>query len=207
MRAAFQRTARRNAELLNALASTGVDLVGIDPSMTLTYRSEYRAALGDMAPKVSLPQEWLSERLAELPDVTVTDGVEWLLLPHCTERTNAPSATADWVRVARRLGVNMQVVASGCCGMAGLYGHELANRHVSETIYAQSWQAILRDVSKQGRVLASGFSCRCQALIIDAATLPHPVQVLLHTLKARSQTTHVPQSAPVKALACRGAIA
>ena len=36
----FGRTARRNADMLKQLADTGVELVGIDPSMTLTDRSE-----------------------------------------------------------------------------------------------------------------------------------------------------------------------
>src|SRR3712207_7606316 len=35
----FERVARVNATMLHELAATGVELVGIDPSMTLTYRS------------------------------------------------------------------------------------------------------------------------------------------------------------------------
>ena len=41
----FARIAARNAAMLRDLAETGVDLVGLDPSMTLTYRSEYPSAL------------------------------------------------------------------------------------------------------------------------------------------------------------------
>ena len=40
---AFQRVASRNAAMLRALGETGVELMGIDPSMTLTYRAEYAA--------------------------------------------------------------------------------------------------------------------------------------------------------------------
>ena len=69
----------------------------------------------------------------------------WALLPHCTERTNAPASVADWQRVARRLGVDFRVLPSGCCGMAGLYGHEKANRARSETIYRLSWANHLAD--------------------------------------------------------------
>ena len=68
---AFERTARANAELLNALAATGVPLVGIDPSMTLTYRAEYAKAIGReaLAPSVALPQEWLASRIDALPQI------------------------------------------------------------------------------------------------------------------------------------------
>src|SRR4029450_9204213 len=37
---AFLRAASRNAAMLRALAAIGVELVGVDTSMTLTYRSE-----------------------------------------------------------------------------------------------------------------------------------------------------------------------
>nr|WP_157398420.1 MULTISPECIES: FAD-binding and (Fe-S)-binding domain-containing protein [Ramlibacter] len=191
----FQRTARRNAGMLNALAATGVELVGIDPSMTLTYRAEYRAALGVGAvPDVALPQEWLAARLGDIAQRPLETGTDWALLPHCTERTNAPAATAEWGRVARHLGVNMQVVASGCCGMAGLYGHERAHRETSETIYGQSWRAILAESGRVGRTLATGYSCRCQASIVDGLDLQHPLQILLRAVKSEANA-HPPSPA------------
>lgn len=196
MLSAFRRTARRNAGMLCALSATGVDLVGIDPSMTLAYRAEYRSALGaDAAPKVALPQEWLAARLGELPQGRTGSDAAWSLLPHCTERTNAPAATSDWARVARHLGVNMQVVASGCCGMAGLYGHEREHRKTSEQIYGQSWGRILAESGRMGRTVATGYSCRCQASIVDGLDLMHPVQILLRAVKAEASEVRAPRTA------------
>ena len=63
----FERVAARNAAMLRALAAESVPLVGLDPSMTLTYRSEYKALGADSVPKVQLVQEWLAQRLDELP--------------------------------------------------------------------------------------------------------------------------------------------
>lgn len=183
----FRRTADRNAGMLNALAGTGVELVGVDPSMTLAYRAEYVKALGrDAAPAVALPQEWLAVRLDDLPQLAFANSPAWTLLPHCTERTNAPAATADWVKVGRRLGVDLRIEASGCCGMAGLYGHERANRATSQAIYGLSWAPILADAQHAGRTLATGYSCRCQAHLMDGVRLLHPVQVLLRAVKART---------------------
>jgi FAD/FMN-containing dehydrogenase/Fe-S oxidoreductase len=184
---AFQRAASANATLLSALASTGVDLIGLDPSMTLTYRSEYVKSLGaQSAPKVALLQEWLASRIEELPKFEPDPATHWLLLPHCTERTNAPAAVANWQRVCSHLGVNVKILASGCCGMAGLYGHEAANRPTSEQIYALSWAKHLRNPSQAGRVLATGYSCRSQAALVDDLHLQHPLQVLLARVAAPS---------------------
>ena len=61
---AFERVASANAAMLRDLADTGVDLIGLDPSMTLTYRAEYAGALnGIPLPRVLLVQEWLGEHL------------------------------------------------------------------------------------------------------------------------------------------------
>jgi FAD/FMN-containing dehydrogenase/Fe-S oxidoreductase len=182
----FERTAAHNAALLRELADAGAELVGLDPSMTLAYRAEYKALGPDAVPEVALPQEWLMRRLDELPEAPADAMRSWSLLPHCTERTNAPAATADWVEVARRFGLELEIVASGCCGMAGLYGHEEANRKTSKAIYALSWAPILGDPRHLGRISATGYSCRCQAKLMDSIRLDHPVQVLLRVLKARA---------------------
>jgi FAD/FMN-containing dehydrogenase/Fe-S oxidoreductase len=184
----FERTAARNAGLLRELASTGVELVGIDPSMTLTYRAEYVKALGAHAvPEVALPQEWLLRRRDELPQFSPGADSRWALLPHCTERTNAPAATAQWAQLGRLFGMDLQVMAAGCCGMAGLYGHERSHRATSEAIYALSWQSILADPANAGRMVATGYSCRCQAAIVDGLDLEHPLQLMLRRLKAEQQ--------------------
>ena len=199
----FGRTAARNAALLRELANTGVDLVGLDPSMTLAYRAEYPKALGaEAVPRVALPQEWLAQRLDEIPQPQPQEMRHWKLLPHCTERTNAPAATSDWVKVARRLGVQLEIVASGCCGMAGLYGHEQANRKTSESIFALSWGPILENPQHLGRISATGYSCRCQAKLMSGVRLDHPLQVLLKLLKGRStdraaHPAHAPNPAAV----------
>ena len=192
----FERTASANAAMLGELAATGVDLVGVDPSMTLVYRAEYVKALGkERVPLVALPQEWLARRLDELPSLPADDSNAWALLPHCTERTNAPAATADWAKVSERLGVKLRTVPSGCCGMAGLYGHERANRATSEAIYRQSWARLVSDPRFAGRLVATGYSCRCQASLLDSAQLLHPVQMLLARLKA-GEAIRRPRSRP-----------
>ncbi|UST55520.1 FAD-binding oxidoreductase [Comamonadaceae bacterium OTU4NAUVB1] len=194
----FERTATANAHMLGALAATGVDLVGVDPSMTLAYRAEYVKALGpDRVPAVLLPQEWLVERLDDLPTLAADASDPWHLLPHCTERTNAPAATADWRRVAERLGIALRIVPSGCCGMAGLYGHERDHRATSEAIYGLSWRSIVAAPRHAGRLVATGYSCRCQAALVDGVDLSHPLQVLLARVRtARAGPAAAPPPAP-----------
>ncbi|MCO5089527.1 (Fe-S)-binding protein [Bosea sp. (in: a-proteobacteria)] len=183
--AAFARAAARNAAMLKALETSGVPLVGLDPSMTLTYRSEYRSALGEAAPQVLLPQEWLLRALAGRARPARL-GREFQLLPHCTERTNAGSAADDWKSVFAVFGARLDILPSGCCGMAGTYGHEATKRDLSERIYQMSWAPIVARAGRQGRLMATGYSCRSQAKLIDAIELKHPIQVLTALVEAGS---------------------
>ncbi|TXN66600.1 hypothetical protein FV228_14770, partial [Methylobacterium sp. WL18] len=187
---AFARHAGHNARMLHALAATGIDLVGLDPSMTLTYRAEYVVALGaEGAPPVRLVQEWLAMRLVARP--TPGPAREFLLLPHCTERTNAAAALRDWQVVFARLGHRLTILPAGCCGMAGTYGHEAEHRAMSERIYGLSWAAHIGREERTGRLLADGYSCRSQARLIDGVGLPHPVQALLGCLHPPDRSARI----------------
>lgn len=171
---AFETAARHNAALLKALADSGIPLVGLDPSMTLTYRSEYADVLSaDELPKVRLVQEWLAEQ--DLSPLAASGNATIRLLPHCTERTMAAAATEAWKTVFKRAGVDLAIVQAGCCGMAGTYGHETRNLETSRRIYDLSWAGHVAD----GAVLATGYSCRSQVARFGGRDLDHPVSFLL----------------------------
>ncbi len=179
----FTRTARNTSLYLNSLAQSGVPLVGLDPSMTLTYRSEYRSALpNETVPDVKLPQEWLAQHLeqiaSEIKPSAERSTQNYMLLPHCTEKTNATPTIAAWVAIFKHFGINMVIGESGCCGMAGTFGHELRNRALSENIYDLSWRQKMQTHGREQIVMATGFSCRSQVEIMEKTQIQHPLQVL-----------------------------
>ncbi|MBR8366497.1 FAD-binding oxidoreductase [Burkholderia sp. AU19243] len=184
---AFEQVAIRNATQLAALARPGVALVGLDPAMTLTYRQEYLKVTGLAdVPKVALPQEWLVDAL---PETGAGAGVgapsaTYRLLPHCTERTNAPDSGKQWAQVFARRGLRLTLQETGCCGMSGTYGHEARNLQTSRTIYAQSWAAHVDAPVEHGEALATGYSCRSQVKRMSARQLRHPLQALLDHVRA-----------------------
>lgn len=203
----FEKTAEANTAMLNALAESEIPLIGVDPSMTLTYRSEYKKIFGDRAPKVHLIQEWLATQFTQpvhegdTPQKqasqkqgfqsnngeALVDRFEagaFKLLGHCTEKTNAAPAMKDWETVFSSCGQQLTTINSGCCGMAGTYGHESANIATSKTIYALSWSSIIKG---EEHLMASGYSCRCQVKRMDQIELPHPVQILLKQMKPVQQ--------------------
>ncbi|WP_313530739.1 FAD-binding and (Fe-S)-binding domain-containing protein [Shinella sp.] len=178
---AFEKAARRTAATIDRLAEAGVPLVGIDPSMTLAFRSEYSGT--GMRARVLLPQEWLATVLDRLPSPAGGARKRVQLMAHCTERTNAPVATAQWKAVFAKLGIDLVVGEVGCCGMAGTFGHEVRNRALSETLYAMSWQPALATPDRAELVMATGYSCRSQVKLMDGVRLPHPIQAIRTTLQ------------------------
>ncbi|EPR23204.1 hypothetical protein L905_08655 [Agrobacterium sp. TS43] len=176
----FEAAAARTAHSLQSIADFGVPLVGLDPSMTLTFRSEYKS-LSDAPLKatVLLPQEWLatqSERLSA--SISPIKHASFGLLLHCTERSNVPASAGHWKQVFERLGVRLDIVNAGCCGMAGTFGHEARNRATSEKLYDMSWAAPVAKANGDNVVMATGYSCRSQAKAIDGKFLPHPLEVI-----------------------------
>lgn len=188
---AFRRVAQGNAAMLRGLARSGIALIGVDPSMTLTYRGEYPGTLAEEVPPVLLPQEWLAKRLDLLPALPAGEGFS--LLPHCTERTNAAGSVKDWQAVFARLGAPLTVLSSGCCGMAGTFGHEAEHQEMSRKLYALSWETHVARGPE--RLLASGYSCRSQVKRFGGVALRHPVQALLLRLRETAPLEELPQQA------------
>jgi len=183
-RKAFNNTVQKTSEKLNALASTGIPLVGLEPSMTLAYRGEYQKAT-DNAPTVMLMQEWLVTQQSQLEKYQSGVTTQYKLLAHCTEKTNAPASIKQWQEVFSALGHQLHIVNVGCCGMAGTYGHETQNLETSKHIYSLSWSEVINNPENEDVLVASGFSCRSQVKRIDGKRVPNPLEVLLDTLTDR----------------------
>ncbi|WP_028299241.1 D-2-hydroxyglutarate dehydrogenase YdiJ [Oceanospirillum beijerinckii] len=183
---AFEKAAAENAKMLCQLDQTGVALVGIDPSMTLTYRQEYAKSLPeDQLPNVQLIQEWLGTQTEQIKALNLSlqdTEKEIFMLAHCTEKTNAAPSMKQWQQVFDAFGLTLTLQATGCCGMSGTFGHESANVDTSKLIYSQSWSAVINDNDKKGRIVATGYSCRSQVKRIDQKQIPHPLQLLLAKL-------------------------
>ena len=175
----FERAATKTAQHLHSLADAGIPLVGLDPSMTLTYRSEYKGVTPQLMANVLLPQEWLMSNLERMDCNTInTLGKSFRLLAHCTERTNAPDAIPQWKAIFRALGISVEMANVGCCGMAGTFGHEARNRDISERIYNMSWKGEIDSAGNDVVLMSTGYSCRSQIKQIDGAVVPHPLQVI-----------------------------
>lgn len=175
----FGQVAEKQSRYLNEISALGVTLVGIDPSMTMTYRSEYRTPdQPSRTVEVLLPQEWLSRNLQHLAVSKHAPRHAFKLLGHCTERSNAPALAKQWTAVFDHLGISLTSPDTGCCGMAGTFGHEVSNRAMSEKLYAMSWKAIVGSAANGEVLMATGYSCRSQVKAIEGSLIRHPLVII-----------------------------
>lgn len=174
----FNKQAMKATKFYNQIADTGVELIGIDPAMTLVYRDEYKKTLGkEVKFEVKMIQEWLNERLSTLPTIEQLIDKEFNLFNHCTEKSLSPIATKQWLQIFEHFGVKTKVIKVGCCGMSGSFGHEKKNVETSKQIYNLSWKQKIKDCGITSS-MATGFSCRCQVKRIDGHTMKHPIEIL-----------------------------
>lgn len=154
----------RLREMLAPVVARGLPVVGIEPAVVLELRKR--------GLDVALPQERLAALTAGRATPAAT--VSLRLIPHCTERALAAGAVALWPAVMARFGIATEMPATGCCGMAGTWGHETANARTSARIFDQSWRAALA----AGPASATGYSCRCQTTRQGMARPEHPLSTL-----------------------------
>ena len=174
----FKRLATSNASKLRLIDELGIPLIGLDPSMTMTYRSEYQEADIE-TPPVQLVHEFIAKHLVEGRVTTTLPVKRFRLLAHCTEATNAKESLNLWRPIFAMAGHSLDIESVGCCGMAGTYGHEAANVETSKQIYAQSWQPKVEAYGESDiEILATGYSCRAQVRRYSNQRIHHPVSAL-----------------------------
>ena len=179
--ARFARTANKTADFLNRVARLGCPMAGVDPALVLCYRDEYKTVLPPEKQqfRVMLVHEFLTEYADLLPVKDISeDTPPWYLFSHCTEATALPDSVKIWQNLFRRFGATLQSVSTGCCGMAGTYGHEMPNLARSKGIYQLSWAQPYQSLPSE-RCLTTGYSCRRQVKRMEGKVMLHPLQALL----------------------------
>jgi Fe-S oxidoreductase len=185
--AKFAKTAKNTSEFLNELHQLNIPMVGLDASLTLCYRDEYKQTLGDKRGDfhVLLAHEWLLTVIAHQNTKTALSSLAhkkqaapYKLFAHCTEKTALAGSEGQWREIFKLFGLTLENVSVGCCGMAGTYGHEQVNFENSKMLFEMSWQNKLAALEAK-QVLVTGYSCRSQTKRLGNMQTRHPVEALL----------------------------
>lgn len=174
----FKKIAQQTSAQLEKIAALQIPMIGIDPSITLTYRQEYPAVLGQINFYVYLLQEWLVTQDVSLRLENQTVNI----LGHCSEKTADALLVGYWQTILKKCAVNVNMMELGCCGMAGSYGYEVEHQAQSLYLYKAGWE---QAVEQKNPCLITGFSCRSQVRRFQNKELQHPVSWLLSQSKGK----------------------
>jgi FAD/FMN-containing dehydrogenase/Fe-S oxidoreductase len=183
----------------SALAATGLSLVGVEAVTMLMHEHEYRG-LGEQQAEAPVAivavEQFLSAEIEAgrlQPQAAPADAgdLAFALFLHCTEKTARPRTGALWSGVLRAFGLQATVQATGCCGMAGLFGHEREHVAMSAQLFDMSWRARVAETTP-GHMLATGFSCRCQTERQAGFRPRHPAEALLAHLLQKKPPGDIP---------------
>lgn len=106
-----------------------------------------------------------------------------LLHAHCHQKATSSAETS--ARLLRRLvGDRLQVLDTGCCGMAGAFGFGVDRYEVSLKIGELSLFPLVRKASTDAVIVAPGTSCRHQIVDGTSRQAVHPIE-LAHRLLVR----------------------
>ncbi|MBN1654100.1 MAG: FAD-binding protein [Deltaproteobacteria bacterium] len=186
--------ARHNIAILYPRVKAGSVVVGIEPSCLLTIRDEYLALLGGeekkRARRVADSSLLIDEFLAGLPRES-WDAIRWKTAPqtllvhaHCHQKALVGNDSLESL-LARIPGLEVQMIDSGCCGMAGAFGYEVEHYAVSQACFDQDLASVLKAADQSQMVLAAGFSCRRQIEHFTGRQPKHPVEFLAGLLTHR----------------------
>jgi Fe-S oxidoreductase/FAD/FMN-containing dehydrogenase len=169
-----KQEARRTIDALMPYVARGVPVVGLEPSCLLTMRDEFLAyGFGEEAKALAgaamLFEEFIAReakagklqlKLKALPQSTA------LLHGHCHQK--AFDAVKP-VQVVLGLipGLDVKLIESSCCGMAGSFGYEAKHYEVSMKMGELALLPAVRQAGPDTLIVADGTSCRHQ--ILDGA--------------------------------------
>jgi hypothetical protein len=183
-----QRLAIRNVELLKEVVTSETPMVGIEPSAILGFRDEVPDLVPErlveaahaLAKHALLIDEFIAREAdrGRIRREAFTQETRTIKLHgHCHQKSLA--SLAPTVK-ALELPANykVQVIPSGCCGMAGSFGYEKEHFDISMKIGGLVLLPAVRSAPADTIIAAPGTSCRHQIKDGTGRIAQHPAEIL-----------------------------
>ncbi|HSK12543.1 MAG TPA: hypothetical protein VK907_04960 [Phnomibacter sp.] len=187
-----KKIADENITRLSPLIDANHPLLGIEPSAFLTFRDEYPdlcdSSLISQARELSANsytiEEFLVMELARghiSPGQFTTDTRKVLLHGHCQQKA-VGSMHSSVQALSLPANYYVEVIPSGCCGMAGSFGYEKEHYDISMKIGELVLLPAVRQADTDTLLAAPGTSCRHQIKDGAGRKAMHPVEILWEAL-------------------------
>ena len=187
-----QKLATRNVELLKDVVTATTPLVGIEPSAILGFRDEVPDLVPErlvdaakaLAGNVLLIDEFIAREAdaGRIRREAFTQEARHIKLHgHCHQKALA-SLTPTVKALELPVDYKVQIIPSGCCGMAGSFGYEREHFAVSMKVGELVLLPAVRSAPPDTIIAAPGTSCRHQIKDGTRRIAQHPAEILYDAL-------------------------
>jgi Fe-S oxidoreductase len=162
----------------------GIPIVVLEPSCASFFRDELRNLFPEdpraarLRAQTFLLSEFLEHHTHGFRPVHFPKKV--LLHGHCHHK--ALMKMKDEESLLRKIGVDLQSLDSGCCGMAGSFGFAKDNYNLSIALGERVLLPAVRQAGPETLIVSDGFSCREQILQTTGRKAVHLAEVLQRAL-------------------------
>jgi FAD/FMN-containing dehydrogenase/Fe-S oxidoreductase len=210
---AAQKHAAKVLDAIQALdPGLTLSVVGCEPPEVYCLKHEYTALLPNRRVEIESLQKrtWVLDEFilrvvtlesleadSKLSEVlTQTRGQsprkKITLHPHCHQRAEGladdglPTGTAATVEMLRAFGFDVDVIDSGCCGMAGTFGYDAEHYELSMQVGELKLLPQIRELKKDKdfEIASSGSACRLQIKQGAGVDAEHPLVLAAECLNS-----------------------
>ncbi|HEY3932735.1 MAG TPA: FAD-linked oxidase C-terminal domain-containing protein [Verrucomicrobiae bacterium] len=160
-----------------------IPVVGLEPSCVSVFRDELKRFFpyDEDALRLSKNAMTISEFLVEHSQFEFPKlNRKALVHGHCHDK--AVMKMKCEAELYKNIGLEFEVLDSGCCGMAGSFGFESEHFEISEKVGERILLPRVRETPQENFVIAEGFSCREQIEQLANRRALHTAEVLLKVL-------------------------
>jgi FAD/FMN-containing dehydrogenase/Fe-S oxidoreductase len=176
---------RQILDALQPRIAAGVPLVGLEPSCVTVFRDE----MGNLFPqdedarRLAGQTFLLSELLEERTPGYTPPRLDRKAVVHGHCHHKAVIRMTAEARLLSKMGLDFEILDSGCCGMAGSFGFEADHYDVSVAVGEQVLLPAVRKADADTLLIADGFSCRQQIEQTTGRKALHIAEVLRMALR------------------------
>jgi Fe-S oxidoreductase len=178
---------RRTLDSLRAEIRRGVFVVGVEPSCVAAFRDELPGLLphDEDAARLNFQTLTLAEFLRQNAPGWQPPTLHRRAVVHGHCHQEAVMGMAAEQELYERMGLDYELLDSGCCGLAGSFGFEAQHYELSVKIGEQRLLPAVRELPQETLVIADGFSCKTQIEQLTGRRALHTAQLLQLALAGR----------------------
>ncbi|MFK7941948.1 MAG: FAD-binding and (Fe-S)-binding domain-containing protein [Paracoccaceae bacterium] len=174
----------RSVNALRPWLEAGLPIVGLEPSCVLTFRDEAPRLLPNWTEEDGRKVMLFEEYVATLDLPTKRLNRKAWLHGHCHQKAEAVMGPVE-ATLRRIEGLDVNIIDSSCCGMAGAFGYQAETIDVSKAMGELSLLPTVRGAGPEDLIVADGTSCRHQIEDGAGRDALHVARVLEMALDAR----------------------